>query len=1082
MSDQKLKNGESPTQKARPKSAYYENSYYYTVNLTRDENCPFGIQLSPEGQHVDSLEPESPAAINGKIEVGDKLIAINGTECESKSLSDIKDLLDSTQCELKLFHPPIVHSSPSHRSTSLNLQSIQNNIKLYKDAIRKEEETQSDLINKMSSLDEENEEIGQIKEEIKKSRERETDFRQKILSYEDGAESEDKESNWAGLKSMVDSDEITVNGMAQFVLFCLSKSLLNQLLFVENVINLQTEKKPLDQAKRIYSTYLCSAGLSSEPPNFILSDFISEDDEQGYSDEINRIGESLHDSSTDCRGLFTKLKSTVAVRIEEAFDDFTGYKMEQKLKNPAFDQKTLDELFIEDCDFQELIKVESIADSNKNPIPEKLAYSIKLLRALIEILKPSKNTKGRKKDKNYLEQQLSQREKLLKADMKAQGRPKSTIYAIGANLIGAGANKVRRWETMINRPKTNDEGNKSERGMTTSITSPNLETSSSFTSLASDSNSPQVSKKNLDNDSIEETLEEAVANPWENDMNDKELQIIELIAWETQVKKENPDFNLDELSKKERARQMVIHELINVHHNACIKINFLINIFKPTIIRESKLKEAQLGKIFRNIKEIKTMFDELKDDLERKQQAEWPQISGIGEILLDHFDLESEKGMNFQQQVAKWISCDADANKEVKKYQDIPGDVLDFNRAIEEGNRHPCLNRLEFSNVLTVIFQIMPRYPMLLTQLLKYTDTDENKENESLMKEVKLLDQAKNCIQVTVSETNKRAGEEDLKNLLTDIKTHLNISMFLVAARTDKNLQKIVDDNNVQSREFLDYTRVIKYGACNISDPNATKTSQNQPKNTQKPSDITYLLLTDSFVFFTKTHHENKTIYEYSIHSQENNEQKTFYFFPLESLHITKDATNATQLFLLHLSGRLNVKINLGTADNAMDLLNSFNAQKDQNKRNIVSTAENVPEESENKEIEDLEDIEDESVFDIPDSIPSNNNLTVDRSSTTSPRPPVSPVPPDTKLGAWTEDKSEDTVNDNESNPPEVPHRSIRRNGFRRTVMKFTPAEDLLNKLTNQISDLEQFLIDTPEAQDAFVDLQQTLQRYKNSS
>ena len=61
-----------------------------------------------------------------------------------------------------------------------------------------------------------------------------------------------------------------------------------------------------------------------------------------------------------------------------------------------------------------------------------------------------------------MEQQLSQREKLLKADMKAQGRPKSTIYAIGANLIGAGANKVRRWETMINRPKTNDEGNKTE--------------------------------------------------------------------------------------------------------------------------------------------------------------------------------------------------------------------------------------------------------------------------------------------------------------------------------------------------------------------------------------------------------------------------------------------------------------------------------------------------------------------------------------------------------------------------------------------------------------------------------------------
>ena len=59
-------------------------------------------------------------------------------------------------------------------------------------SFRKEEEAQSDLINKMSSLPEESEEISQIKEEIKRSRERETDFRQKILSYEDGAESEDK--------------------------------------------------------------------------------------------------------------------------------------------------------------------------------------------------------------------------------------------------------------------------------------------------------------------------------------------------------------------------------------------------------------------------------------------------------------------------------------------------------------------------------------------------------------------------------------------------------------------------------------------------------------------------------------------------------------------------------------------------------------------------------------------------------------------------------------------------------------------------------------------------------------------------
>ena len=55
MTDPKLKNGESPTQRARPKSAYYENSYYYTVNLTKEENGTFGIQLSTEGERVESV-------------------------------------------------------------------------------------------------------------------------------------------------------------------------------------------------------------------------------------------------------------------------------------------------------------------------------------------------------------------------------------------------------------------------------------------------------------------------------------------------------------------------------------------------------------------------------------------------------------------------------------------------------------------------------------------------------------------------------------------------------------------------------------------------------------------------------------------------------------------------------------------------------------------------------------------------------------------------------------------------------------------------------------------------------------------
>ena len=70
--------------------------------------------------------------------------------------------------------------------------------------------------------------------------------------------------------------------------------------------------------------------------------------------------------------------------------------------------------------------------------------------------------------------------------------------------------------------------------------------------------------------------------------------ISEVTAWETQVRNEGTLLDVASISKKERARQNLIHELMVVHHNACIKINFLIHIYKPTILAMSKLKASQL--------------------------------------------------------------------------------------------------------------------------------------------------------------------------------------------------------------------------------------------------------------------------------------------------------------------------------------------------------------------------------------------------------------------------------------------------------------------------------------------------------
>ena len=116
------------------------------------------------------------------------------------------------------------------------------------------------------------------------------------------------------------------------------------------------------------------------------------------------------------------------------------------------------------------------------------------------------------------------------------------------------------------------------------------------------------------------------------------------------------------------------------------------------------------------------MFDALKESLQERVLRDWPLISGVGDILFEFFDLDGEKGQKFQREVSNWVAKDTDAFKEIKRFCDLPNDMLHMQQAIAEAQSDPRLKKLTFKNIMTVIFQTMPRYPMLLTQLIKYTD------------------------------------------------------------------------------------------------------------------------------------------------------------------------------------------------------------------------------------------------------------------------------------------------------------------------------------------------------------------------
>jgi len=126
-----------------------------------------------------------------------------------------------------------------------------------------------------------------------------------------------------------------------------------------------------------------------------------------------------------------------------------------------------------------------------------------------------------------------------------------------------------------------------------------------------------------------------------------------------------------------------------------------------------------------------------------------------------------------------------------------------------------------------------------------------------MKEEAELLGQARNAIQVTVSETNKRAGVEQLTSLLTDIQTHLHNGQFMVAAEKSGNdyLKPFKSMNKV-----LEISRVIKHGSCQIIPAFPSAKSE---KSKCQSDHIIYILLNDVLVFFTKNDTTNVRIVIY---------------------------------------------------------------------------------------------------------------------------------------------------------------------------------------------------------------------------
>ncbi|KAF9364118.1 RHO1 GDP-GTP exchange protein 2 [Mortierella sp. NVP85] len=168
-------------------------------------------------------------------------------------------------------------------------------------------------------------------------------------------------------------------------------------------------------------------------------------------------------------------------------------------------------------------------------------------------------------------------------------------------------------------------------------------------------------------------------------------------------------------SKKERNRQEAIFEVIQTEHNYVRDLELMEEIFiNPLLIGEivdDGKKLDMIESIFLNFREIIELNKRMLADLRERQQQQ-PLVESIGDILLAHI-------AGFETAYMKYIQRIALSEYTYKKEE---AQNPRFAQFLKDCTRHPEARRLGLRHFVGQPYQRIPRYPLLLQEVVKRTD------------------------------------------------------------------------------------------------------------------------------------------------------------------------------------------------------------------------------------------------------------------------------------------------------------------------------------------------------------------------
>ncbi|KAF9570825.1 RHO1 GDP-GTP exchange protein 2 [Mortierella alpina] len=181
-------------------------------------------------------------------------------------------------------------------------------------------------------------------------------------------------------------------------------------------------------------------------------------------------------------------------------------------------------------------------------------------------------------------------------------------------------------------------------------------------------------------------------------------------------------------SKKERNRQEAIFEVVNTESNYVRDLELLEEIFitplrAGDIIPDPVKREQLIEDVFLNFQEILDLNRKLLKDL-RARQEEQPLVESIGDIILAHI-------LGFEQAYTRYIPRITISEFSYKKEE---ARNPKFSQFLKDCTRHPEARRLGLRHFIGQPYQRIPRYPLLLSEVVKRTD--EGVPDRELIQEV----------------------------------------------------------------------------------------------------------------------------------------------------------------------------------------------------------------------------------------------------------------------------------------------------------------------------------------------------------